>query len=356
MADSVNAHNLASSTDFYDGDTPKIGRHAGVPEADYFAMPATNASTLKHMGRSALHCKAEMSRSGDRPDTEAQKVGRLIHCAVLEPERFADDYVREPTHEEYPDALVSLEDYKAQAKALGLKVGGTKDQLKARIQEHLLDAQAELLDGRSEESLNQEEMAFFLDAIDKLGDPDGIFFDDIHRQLTFRKTPLKADHWFLAQSVLESIAASSKAAKALSGGVAEETMVWRDELTGLLCKSRLDYYREDLGVIFDVKTTEDARPEAVMRDIHKWGYHVSAAHYLAGLEALDLNGGQTFAWVFVEKKAPYAIGLYFASAEMIDRGREQRRQYLSDFARCKLSGIWPSYPGEFQTIDLPSWA
>ena len=146
------------------------------------------------------------------------------------------------------------------------------------------------------------------------------------------------------------------ARKALSGGVAEETLVWRDAMTGLLCKSRMDYYREDLGLIVDVKTTEDARPEAVARDIHKYGYHISAAHYLDGLQALDLSGGQSFAWVFVEKKAPYAIGLYFASADMIDRGRELHRQYLTDFARCKLSGIWPAYPAEFQTIDLPAWA
>ena len=52
--------------------------------------------------------------------------------------------------------------------------------------------------------------------------------------------PLKADHWHLAQAIIESIAANPKAASALSGGVAEETLVWRDALTGLLCKSRMD--------------------------------------------------------------------------------------------------------------------
>ena len=307
----------------FDPSVPEPGRYSGVPEADYFSAEAVNASTLKHMGRSALHCKAEITRSGDRPDTEAQKVGRLVHCAVLEPERFKATYCKEPQVEDHPETLVDLAGYKAKAKALGLKVSGSKGDLKARILET---------------------------------SPDIKFWEDLAAELVGESEPLKADHWHLAQAIIESIAANDKARKALSGGVAEETLVWRDALTGLLCKSRMDYYREDLGLIVDVKTTEDARPEAVARDIHKYGYHISAAHYLDGLQALDLPGGQSFAWVFVEKKAPYAIGVYFASADMLDRGHELHRQYLTDFARCKLSGIWPAYPAEFQTIDLPAWA
>ena len=311
-------------TALFDQSNLQPGRYAGVPESDYFAATAVNASTLKHMGRSALHCKAEMTRSGDRPDTEAQKVGRLVHCAVLEPERFAATYCRAPQVEDHPDALTNHDSYKARAKDLGLKVGGSKSDLKARILEAA---------------------------------PETEFWDDhLEQVMDGEREALKADHWFLAQSIIESIATNDKARKALSGGVAEETLVWRDDQTGLLCKSRMDYYREDLGLIVDVKTTEDARPQAVARDIHKYGYHVSAAHYLDGLQALDLPGGQSFAWVFVEKKAPYAVGLYFASAEMIDRGREQQREYLTQFARCKLSGIWPGYANEFQTIDLPAWA
>jgi hypothetical protein len=353
MVEHTSADNKEKQSHTFCIDNPEPGRYSGVPDTDYFAAPAVNASTLKHMGRSALHCKAQMTRSGDRPDTEAQKVGRLVHCAVLEPERFAADYVREPTVEDFPEALVSAEDYKAKAKALDLKVGGSKDALKDRITEHLNDQLAQFVADHQAhlDCLTEKQEANY-----KSLQAGNLFFDDIVADQTHGKTPLKADHWYLAQAIIESLAANPKAAKALSGGVAEETLVWRDVLSGLLCKSRMDYYREDLGLIVDVKTTEDARPEAVARDIHKYGYHISAAHYLDGLQALDLPGGQSFAWVFVEKKPPHAIGLYFASEDMIERARELHREQLSDFARCKVSGIWPAYPGEFQTIDLPAWA
>ena len=192
-----------------DLESPKPGRYAGVPEGDYFALPALNASTLKHMGRSALHCKAEMT-AADRPDTEAQKVGRLVHCAVLEPDRFAASYCQAPQAEDHPEALADHAAYKARAKELGLKVTGTKGDLKARILE---------------------------------ADPEAVFWEDHAAQLVGEREPLKADHWFLAQSIIESIAANAKAAAALSKGAAEETLVWHDEPTGLLCKGRLDYYR-----------------------------------------------------------------------------------------------------------------
>jgi hypothetical protein len=335
----------------FDRQAPQPGRYAGVAETDYFAAKAVNASTLKHMGRSALHCKAEMSRSGDRPDTEAQKVGRLIHCAVLEPERFAADYVREPAATDFPDALASLEDYKAKAKILGLKIGGSKDQLKVRITDHLEAQLAEFLANHDVDALTEEQQAQY----QALNAPD-LFLDDTQAAAVGDKSPLKPDHWFLAQSIIESIEGNERARKILSGGDAEETLVWQDELTGLLCKSRMDYYRQDLGVVIDVKTTEDARPEAVARDIVKWGYHVSAAHYLDGLRTQGLPGGESFVWVFVEKKPPYAVALYVASEEMLERGEQLRHQYLTQFARCKLSGIWPGYSGEFKTIELPAWA
>ena len=60
--------------------------------------------------------------------------------------------------------------------------------------------------------------------------------------------------------------------------------------------------------------------------------------------------------MFVEKKPPHAVALYVASEAMLERGEELRRQHLGNFARCKLSGMWPGYSNEFETIDLPAWA
>lgn len=298
------------------------GLYPGVPEEAYFGrFPGINSTTLKLMSRSPAHCRARMSGEGRR-ETAALALGKALHCAILEPDRFPSAYARQPLPEEHPGALVSLDDYKREAEALGLAKSGTK----ATLKEAILRT-----------------------------NPEAVFWEDLLPSLVAGRAVVSADNYAMCQAVLEAIAANPKARRALSGGDAELTGYWVDRETGVPCKLRMDYYRRDLGVVFDVKTTTDARPWAVARDIEKYDYHVSAAHYLDGLAALrqPANG---FGWIFVEKEPPYAAGLFFASDDMLSRGREIFRMNLARFAECQASGQWPGYPAEFQTIDLPSWA
>lgn len=303
------------------GPRPAPGRYPGVPEAAYFAADALNASTLKPIGRSPAHCLAAMEAAAS-PDTEAQLVGRLVHCALLEPVRFAADYCPAPAPADFPEALTDLASYKAAARAAGLPVSGTKADLRERLE----GAGAKVA-----------------------------FWEDVAAEATANRTALRPEHWALAQAVLGAVAANPRARAALSGGAAEETLVWHDGATGLRCKARLDYYREDLGVVFDVKTCDDARPERVERDILKWGYHLSAAHYLAGLRQLGLPG-DNFAWIFAEKKPPHAIGLYMASPALLAQAGRDWAELMARFARCRASNDWPGYPAEFLSINLPAWA
>lgn len=297
------------------------GVYKGVPEDQYFALPAVNASTLKLLARSPAHCRARLDGLAVEVPTAAQLVGRALHAAVLEPDRFGRDFLCEPRAEDH-DALVGLDDYKVAAKSLGLKVSGTKASLKSSI----LEADASV-----------------------------VFWEDRRAEIIGDRTVLKPNDWEMCESVMAAIQASPRASRALSGGEAELTLVWKDRATGLMCKARLDYYRDDLGVVLDLKSTLDARYSAVQRDVAKYDYHVSAAHYLNGLAALGLPCS-SFGWVFVEKLAPYALGLFVADDDMLLRGREAVSMLLGRYAECKASGEWPAYSLDFQTLELPAWA
>lgn len=316
-------------TTVFDPALPLPGRYSGVPEADYFAATsALNSSALKPMSRSPAHCRAYLD-APSRPDTAALALGRMIHCAVLEPARFRATHAPAVDVADHPGALVSVEDYRGAARALGVKLSGTKSDLYLRIK----------------------------DALSVLPPADAaryVFWDDVVGD-TGGRVALPPAQWDMAQAIMAAVAGHERAGRALQGGVAEETLVWRDAATGVLCKARLDYYREDLGVVFDLKTTEDARAPAVSRDILKWGYHLSAAHYLAGLEALGLPA-VGFAWVCVEKSAPYAIGLHLASPPLLDQAAHEHRALLARYAACVQSGKWPGYADDFAAIDLPRWA
>jgi hypothetical protein len=308
----------------FDIELPVPGRFAGVPEADYFAHVGLNSSLLKLMGRSAAHCHASQfpADAPEKADTTAQLVGRMLHCAALEPGRFDQAYCPLPDPADHEGALTDLASFKKKAKALGLKVGGSKADLKARILE---------------------------------ADATATFWEDLLPLLVGDRLTLKSADWQMGRSVVDAIHANPRASRPLAGGVAEETLVWQDPETHLLMKARMDYYRQDLGVIFDIKTTMDARPEAVSRDILKYGYHKSAAHYLAGCQALGL-AAENFAWIFIEKEPPYAIGLYFCSPDLLHEGRVDMAQYARDYAACAQDNAWPGYSLDFQTIDLPAWA
>lgn len=66
---------------------PQNGVHPKMTRAQYDALARTNFSTLKHIGRSPLHFRAQELRL-DETDTNARKLGRVRHLAIFEPEQF----------------------------------------------------------------------------------------------------------------------------------------------------------------------------------------------------------------------------------------------------------------------------
>ena len=61
---------------------------------NYRSAPGINYSSLKLIDKSPLHYKHNIENPP--PDRKVFQVGRAIHCAVLEPEKFRDEYVIMP--------------------------------------------------------------------------------------------------------------------------------------------------------------------------------------------------------------------------------------------------------------------
>lgn len=73
---------------------PLPGIHPGVSFADYCGWDALNQSTLKR-GPTMAHVKYAMDNPGP-DDSDARRIGRALHLATLEPERFDAEFVRMP--------------------------------------------------------------------------------------------------------------------------------------------------------------------------------------------------------------------------------------------------------------------
>lgn len=73
-------------------ESTKFGRIvAGVDFSTYRAAAGVNVSSLKELARSPLHYR--YAKDNPKPTTSAMSLGTAAHCATLEPERFAAEFV-----------------------------------------------------------------------------------------------------------------------------------------------------------------------------------------------------------------------------------------------------------------------
>lgn len=149
---------------------------------------------------------------------------------------------------------------------------------------------------------------------------------------------------------------SNKAAKLLlDDGEPELSVMWTDDETGVLCKCRPDWFNIKQNVIVDVKSTEDASPDAFQRSILRYDYHIQAAWYLDGIKAATGTTPKAFIFAAFEKSRPHAAAFYYADLDMLEIGRQQYRDRLRVYADCLSRNQWPGYPEQLQPVGLPMW-
>ena len=105
----------------------------------------------------------------------------------------------------------------------------------------------------------------------------------------------------------------------------------------------------------DIKTCQDARPEAIRRDAYKFGWHLQAGWYLYGLSVATGVEHKLFYFIAVEKDAPHAVTVYQASDEMIQEGMIQCQKALEIYFECLQKNEWPGYSQGVVSLELPGW-
>lgn len=267
----------------------KQGLHFNLPNDDYHALTEWYSSTQIKL---AL---PERYKEGGSQD--ALDFGTLVHSVVLEPDRAIEEY----------------------APLDALKVGVRKDGSQAA------DVGAAMRTDAWKYARAEAE--------------------------TSGKTVIAQEWWDDARRMREAIEAHPAAHELLfeGEGSAEESAFVLDD--GVPCKARFD--RRIPGVIVDLKTTS-AKPgaDSLARTIVDYGYDLSAAHYLAVADVLDLDV-QGFVWVFVDKSEHHRVSVVRADP-WIERGRilrEQGLRRLTDPAAAPYDGATG-----YLEVPVPGWA
>lgn len=127
------------------------------------------------------------------------------------------------------------------------------------------------------------------------------------------------------------------------------------EIEGCWCRCMVDNAPADpREPLYDLKTTTDASPEAVIRTVMTYGYDVQAQHYR---EVWRAATGETrpFRFIFVEKEAPWEVAVVELHDEALIMGSKRTRRAREIWANCLRKGDWPGYPLDVLQVNLPDF-
>lgn len=152
-----------------------------------------------------------------------------------------------------------------------------------------------------------------------------------------------------------AITSDKWASKMLGRGESERSLFARDPDTGILMKGRLDFISGVMNGIVDLKTCQDARPNAFQRSIRTYLYHCQAAYYLKLANLLGMKK-ECFVFIAVEQQPPHGLKTYEIGRDSLITGENWVEAGLRSFAKTVANKAWLGYPNEqVDVIDLDPW-
>jgi hypothetical protein len=166
--------------------------------------------------------------------------------------------------------------------------------------------------------------------------------------------PLLPHEFDAVQEMVALVRQHPRAGEMLAEGRAEQSLFWTDPVTGVPCRARLDWLRDDCVV--DFKTSPSVAPGYIAKAVAEFGYHTQAAFYLAGSVHLELVPPDApFYFIFQSKVPPHLVKVVELDDVALKIGHERMSLALEIFRDCTESGIWPGFGDDIELISLPAW-
>ena len=281
---------------------PKQFKPGIYPLSDeaYFAADGINASGLKDILRSPAYYK-ERKENPKEPSWQ-MIAGTAIHCAVLQPEEYDKRYVVLPDNAPLKPTQKMLDD------------PNPKPEIASRVQ----------------------------------------FWNVFERQ-SEGKIIVLPEKDQLYRRIGKLMRENPDLAPMLENGKAEQAIFGVDPVTKKVCKCKPDFLTKvgNYKIMLELKTSDDARPDAFQRTAYNFGYYTSGAFYCDVMEWAGLGKPDGYFIAVVERDAPHGIKVYEVSPEALDYGERQYRKALNLYSYCTDTQEWPNYDTTIELLTLP---
>lgn len=286
----------------------------------YHEIEGISGSGLSRIYQSSV----EHYLSQEVKETDAMRLGTIIHKAILEPELFREVYACGLNYDDMPDDCIKgVTQMKSWLKEAGIKVSGSKSELIERIL--LADETVKIWDKieSDHEKLNEGKEIVQHGTYNDIRNMHRIFNSD-----------------------------SCNSALVGDGSLIEYSVIVRDD-RGITLKGRPDIITSD-GLVVNYKTCVDANPETFMNKAFKMGYVLRSAFEYD--MASHILGEKPSGYMIVaqEKQAPFTVVRYVFGDAELEIGRQMYQSALDQYINYMETGVASSYPAEV-SFTLPDY-
>ena len=130
----------------------------------------------------------------------------------------------------------------------------------------------------------------------------------------------------------------------------EVTCVWDEALGPSKC--RWDGLSPEWAL--EWKTTTKTTPREFEAQAYTLGYHIGAAHYMAGAKACDLS--PQYRIISTQSKPPFDTVVWMVDEYLLECAMKERERIWREYIECCKTGLYTGHGDEVHILAMPSWA
>lgn len=288
---------------------PEPGLYQGIDFKTYAAWRAVNSGVLKWGQISPKHFHAAVNGLLPSEDTASKKLGRAIHCYILERDRYESEF-------NIVGECMALKDGKRKADTPSKCTNPAKYVAK-----------------------------------------DGAHYCGVHcpddQELDFSREIITESQHHQCVRVASALKEHPAMRWLKRKGYSETSIVW--DYRGIRMKGRLDRISMDHRTVLDLKKIRVGygTTDRCQRQAYDLGYHIQAAGYVEGVNRLTGNPPE-FLWIFVEESEPYDVQVIQAGEQDLAIGLHEIKTTLDRYIAARDANELYGYVRVFQDGDEQS--